>query len=216
LKKAVSREVNIMATEQLRGRSDCYTFDDFCAIVVDGQKADLINGVIHVTSPDNTSAGYLFSWLCTLLFSYTSTRELGRVYGSRVAFRLDKANGPEPDLAVVLTRHYHRIKPGRVEGPPDLAMEIVSPESVERDYDAKRKLYEQHGVPEYWIIDEEERKVTVFRLDGRGKYRVVRPRKGVYHSQVLTGFWLDPRWLWQDPLPNVVHVLQLILGQKST
>ncbi len=59
---------------------------------------------------------------------------------------------------MLFVRHEHadRIHHGRVDGPPDLAIEIVSPESVERDYEKKRKQYQRARVPEYWIIDEEE------------------------------------------------------------
>lgn len=42
-------------------RIGCYTFEDFCALIPTGQKADLIDGVIYMASPDNTDA--LFMWL---------------------------------------------------------------------------------------------------------------------------------------------------------
>ena len=50
-------------------------------------------------------------------------------------------------------------------------------------------------------------------LDARGKYREVAPRKGIFHSQVIDGFWLDPNWLWQDPFPDELETLQLLLGR---
>ena len=108
-----------------------------------------------------------------------------------------------------------RVKRRAVEGPPDLAIEIVSPESVERDYERKRRQYQHFKVPEYWIIDEDERKVTLLRLDARGKYREVAARKGTFHSQVLEGFWLDPNWLWQDPFPDELETLQQLLGNAN-
>ena len=43
-------------------------------------------------------------------------------------------------------------------------MEIVSPESIERDYETKGELYQDAGVEEYWIVDEVEQKVTLLRL----------------------------------------------------
>ena len=89
----------------------------------------------------------------------------------------------------------------------------MSPESVERDYDKKRRQYQRFKIPEYWIIDEHERKVIVLRLDARGKYREVAPRKGIFHSQVIEGFWLDPNWLWQDPFPDELEILQRLLGR---
>jgi len=78
-----------------------YTFEDFCWIIPDGQKADLINGVIYIASPEYTDADALLGWLRTILSIYARRKNLGRVFGSRVAFRLNKWNSPEPDIAFV-------------------------------------------------------------------------------------------------------------------
>jgi Uma2 family endonuclease len=102
-----------------------------------------------------------------------------------------------------------------VEGHPDLAIEIVSPDSVERDYEEKRQKYEEAGVPEYWIVDEVESKVTVLSLDRKGRYRQVRPKGGILYSKVLSGFWIKPQWLWQKPLPDVQEVLAEILAVEK-
>ena len=40
-----------------------FDFDDFCALVKDGQKADLIDGVIYMASPDSWETSLFFSWL---------------------------------------------------------------------------------------------------------------------------------------------------------
>src|SRR5208337_56801 len=63
------------------------TFNEFCFLVKDGEKADLIDGVIYMASPENTDANDLFEWLNSLLYSFVHRRKLGKVYGSRVAFR---------------------------------------------------------------------------------------------------------------------------------
>ncbi len=194
-----------------RNRSGPITYDVFCSMVADGQKADLIDGVIYMASPDNTDAGDLFMWLATLLYDFCEYHDLGKVYGSRVALKLDDKNSPEPDVAVVLKEHLGRVERGHVLGPADLAIEIVSPESVERDYEKKRNLYEKFAVPEYWIIDEELQKVTLLRLGPKG-YKEVRPRKGVLVSHALPGFWLRPEWTWQQPRRRKTDVLAEILA----
>jgi Uma2 family endonuclease len=149
--------------------------------------------------------------LLHILGGFASTRRLGKVYGSRVAFRLDDENSPEPDIAFVEKDRLHLLHTGFVDGPPDLAIEIVSPESIDRDYEVKRLKYQEAGVREYWIIDDMTEKVILLRLNREGEYRQVRPRGGVYHSRVLTGFWFRPEWLWQQPRPQEVEVLQTIL-----
>lgn len=42
------------------------TFDEFCELVEDGQKADLIDGAIYMASPDNTDANLVNGWLFTV------------------------------------------------------------------------------------------------------------------------------------------------------
>jgi Uma2 family endonuclease len=199
----------------LATRTGPHTFDDFCAIIREDQKADLINGVIYMASPENTDANELFMWLGALLSMYARKKKLGKVYGSRVAFKLTDVNAPEPDLAFVHTEHLSRVKRGRVEGPADLAVEIVSPDSVERDYYLKRELYASTGVPEYWIVDEMDQKVTLLRLKDQ-KYHEVRPKKGELHSESLPGFWLRPEWLWQEPRPDEMDIVQQILAQAPS
>lgn len=193
-------------------RSGDFTYEDFCVLVKDGQKADLIDGVIYMASPDNTEANSLFVWLICLLSDFLEIKDLGQVFGSRVAARLAQKSAPEPDIAVVKKEHAHRIKKGGIAGAPDLAIEIVSPESVERDYDKKRKLYQRYKMPEYWIIDEDMKKVTLLRLDSKGKYREIRAQKGILHSQVLPGFWVRVEWLWKATRPKKMDALDQILA----
>lgn len=196
-------------------RIGSFTFDDFCVLVKDGQKADLIDGVIYMASPENLDANDLFVWLIVLISFFVEEKDLGKVYGSRVAFKLDDWNSPEPDIAFVRTQRLQRTRrKGRFDGPPDLAIEIVSPDSVDRDYVTKRAKYEAIGVLEYWIVDEMKQKVTLLRLTSKGEYREVRPRKGILSSQVLLGFWLRPEWLWQDPRPRKRDTVQQILAGK--
>jgi len=191
------------------------TFEDFCFLVKDGQKADLIDGVIYMASPDNTDAFRLSKWLLMLLDDFALERDLGEVFGFRVAFRLDEANAPEPDIGFVCKARLVRVKRGFFDGPPDAAFEIVSPESVERDYQKKRRQYEKFGVHEYWIVDEMDQTVTLLRLNRKGKYQEVRPKDGVYRSDVIEGFRLNPAWLWQTPRPRRATILAELLAASK-
>lgn len=78
----------------------------------------------------------------------------------RVAYRLDGRSGPEPDIGYVGPDKLEHVLPGYVAGAPDVAIEIVSKDSGERDYVTKRAKYEKAGVGEYWIIDPLQEKAT--------------------------------------------------------
>ncbi len=190
---------------------DCVTFDDFCLLVKEGQKADLIDGVIYMASPDNLDGFRLSKWLMGLTDDYVNEKDLGEIFGIRIAFRLDFDQSPEPDIGFVQKSRLHLAKRGYFNGPPDAAFEIVSPESIERDYEKKRHQYEEYGVREYWIIDEMEQLVTLLRLNKRGKFQEVRAKAGIFSSEVIDGFWLDPNWLWQTPRPKKSAILEQLL-----
>src|SRR5262249_13284111 len=190
--------------------------DDFRALVQDGQKADLIDGIIFMASPDNTDANDLNGWLYFIIRGFVDRFQLGKTFISRVACKLDEHNAPEPDIIFVSKRQIRKVLRGRVDGPPGVAIEIVSPGSVDLDYHRKRIQYEKFAVIEYWIIDEVKRKATFLRLGADGKYRAVQPRAGVFHSQVMDGFWLPLKWLWLETRPVCVDALaELIESRKN-
>ncbi|ACC79221.1 protein of unknown function DUF820 [Nostoc punctiforme PCC 73102] len=62
------------------------------------------------------------------------------------------------------------------QSPPLLIVEVVSPESVKRDYRHKRSEYAALEVPEYWIVDPLKAKVSVLLLED-----------GFYEETVFTG-----------------------------
>lgn len=95
-----------------------------------------------------------------------------------------------------------------VEGPPDLAVEVVSPGSGRTDAVVKRDLYAAHGVREYWIVWPAEARIDVFVLEPpKGEATYGTPRTfGVGEpltSALLPGFSLDvARLLQSRPQPT--------------
>ena len=189
------------------------TFSDFLELIREDQKADLLDGVIYLASPENADHNDLLRWLTIVLGQFIEERKLGRLTINKVAYRLSDRTAPEPDLAFVATNRIDRIKPGYVDGPPDLAVEIVSPDSVDRDYEEKRRRYEAAGVLEYWIIDPLESTATFLVREGDAFAEQV-SRKHVYQSRVLEGFEFDTRWLFQRPLPATMPIVRRLLGEE--
>jgi Uma2 family endonuclease len=182
-------------------------------LIREDQKADLLDGVIYLASPENADHNDLLCWLTVVLRLFIEEHKLGRLTINKVAYRLSDRTAPEPDLAFVAANRLDRIKPGYVDGPPDLAVEIVSPDSVERDYEEKRRRYEAAGVLEYWIIDPLESTATFLVREGDAFVERL-SREHVYQSRALPGFELDTRWLWQRPLPATMPIVRRLLGEK--
>jgi len=189
------------------------TVEEFFARVPDGVKADLIDGVIYVSSPDtppNDDIGYLIRYL--LQGFSRRGGGLGKAHGSRVAFALGRYRSPEPDVSFVLTDRLSIIQPTRGVGAPDIAVEIVSADSVDRDYVKKRILYEEAGVREYWIIDPLNRRCTFLLLQDGSFVPAPLRRRRYFFSEVLPGFWLDVQWLLTSPVPDEEECLQRLLA----
>ncbi|WP_243174924.1 Uma2 family endonuclease [Desulfofundulus sp. TPOSR] len=81
------------------------------------------------------------------------------------------------------------IEPQRINGAPDLVVEILSPATAYYDLRKKFKVYERCGVKEYWIVDPEEKSVQVFvPREGRFVLDQEAERTGEISSRVLPGF----------------------------
>ncbi len=197
-----------------RTRSGPYSFADFLELIREDQKADLLDGVICMASPENIDHNDLVSWLGTVLRQFVEERQLGKVTINRVAYRLSPKNAPEPDLAFVKTDRLGIVKPGYVDGPPDVAVEVVSPDSVERDYHEKRSRYEEAGVAEYWIVDVEESRATFLQRGSAGLVEAP-VENHIFASRAIPGLVIDTRWLWQRPLPATLRIVQEMLARAA-
>jgi Uma2 family endonuclease len=197
-----------------RVADDLVTVEEFYQLVPDGQKADLIDGVIYMASPDSLRANELTNFLAWLFKGFVEARRIhGKVVSSRFAFRLGEFHAPEPDVAYVRPERVGLLEEGGMSGGPDIAVEVVSRESRRRDYEDKRQLYEEAGVPEYWIIDPIQKRVEFLVLK-EGRYQLAPLEANrIFRSQALPGFFIDVDWLLADPLPAATGCLEAILGE---
>ncbi|MBY0524308.1 MAG: Uma2 family endonuclease [Gemmataceae bacterium] len=196
-----------------RTSSDLVTVNEFYRLVPDGQKADLLDGVIYMASPDSRPANKIANLIYFLMEGFNAARKFGgEVYASRFAFRLTKYRAPEPDVAFVRKKRLQLLSKREMKGGPDIAVEVVSRDSRKRDYVDKKKIYEAAGVSEYWIIDPLKQRAEFHRLH-KGEYQLVTLDDGhIFQSAVLPGFWMDVNWLLAAELPNSYDCLQQILN----
>ncbi len=89
----------------------------------------------------------------------------GEVFYAPMDVYFDEENVPQPAIVCVAEGSKCVIAEKRLEGVPDLVIEIFSPGTTRQDKITKFKLYEQHGVREYWMADPIEQYVEVYRLE---------------------------------------------------
>jgi Uma2 family endonuclease len=176
-------------------------------------KAELIDGVMIVHSPEKTRHEQEFRFLFVLMNLFAYSQRWGEVLGSMATVHLGTCRKVKPDIVAVREERKHIITEDAIEGTPDLVVEIVSQSTRRYDFGEKRKVYEEAGVPEICLVDFERKEVTVIRKVGQ-RYRSETKSTGVIKSQVLKGFWLQVDWLWQEELPDPMECLQVVLRKS--
>jgi Uma2 family endonuclease len=156
----------------------------------------------------------LVIYLRDLLRAYFVFRPIGKVVGQPFVMRLDAANTyREPDLQVILDTNTGEFTPTAMLGPADICIEVVTPESGDRDYGKKFLEYEKAGVTEYWIIDPIRKAARFSRLDANGIYTDVIPDQGGdFTTPLLPGLKVHVPTLWQDDLPDIVQIVESVRG----
>lgn len=184
------------------------TFEEFVAWVDEDVSAEWDNGGVIFMSPSSTQHQKLVVFLLKLLGFFVENRDLGVILTAPYKMKL-AGYGPEPDIIFVAAEHAARIQESFLDGPADLVVEVVSPESVDRDRGRKFVAYEAAGIPEYWLIDPQREVADFYQLDGDGRYRLMGVGgDGRYHSAVLPGLWIEPAGLWGEKLPAVLPLLR--------
>ncbi len=173
-------------------------------------KAELIDGVMIVHSPEKTRHEDIFGFMFPMMRIFAIQTKQAKVLGSMATVHLGTCRKVKPDIVAVREERKHIVTEDAIEGTPDLVVEIVSHSTRRYDFGEKRKVYEEAGVPEIWLVDFERKELTVIRKVGQ-KYRSETKSTGVVKSQVLKGFWLQVDWLWQEELPDPVECLQVVL-----
>lgn len=147
-------------------RMTTYTVDDIYALP-DGERAELMDGMIYMMPPPNRIHQELVSELNILIGTYIkSHRGECKIYPAPFAVFLNADNHTyvEPDISVICDKN--KLDNRGCNGAPDWIIEIVSPSSRRMDYFKKLFKYQEAGVREYWIIDPEKQMVLTYYFEG--------------------------------------------------
>jgi Uma2 family endonuclease len=160
----------------------------------EGEPVELIKGRFVVSPSPNV----LHQTIVGLLFEILLAA--ARKTGSKAMFApmdviLSDDTILQPDLLYVSKSRRHIIKQ-RVEGPPDLVIEIISGTS-RRDRVEKLDLYAKHGVGEHWIVDPETQLIE-FLVNESGRFVVASPTNDRYQSPRLPEVELQVAEFWRE------------------
>jgi Uma2 family endonuclease len=157
------------------------TVSDLGALPEDGQKYELISGGLYVSRAPHIHHRLIVSNITFAFRSYLENNPIGKIApGPGVIFT--EYDAVISDLVFLTNESYERVisPEGKLTAAPELAIEILSAgaDNVRRDRVVKRKLYGEHGVKEYWIVDVLTLSVEVYRLQGSGLELIETQRVG--------------------------------------
>lgn len=178
------------------------TLDDFERVADEDLKCEYTDGELIVHSPASFQHEDLVLFIGSLLREYVTQHRLGRVCGSNVVMQLSDQRAFCPDVSVLLNHRLDAVRDGRIHGPVDLAVEVISRST--RDYDRGPKLaaYCEGRVPEIWLIDPATKSFEAHVLCS-DQYRRSELTSGTHQPASISGLALDVAWFWRDPLPAV-------------
>ena len=201
-------------TEPRWAQQDQGSYQDYQVLAGETGHAEWVNGEIIAFMPPLVHHQALIAFLMKLVGMFVDLFGTGQLIVAPFELWLTPdGNIREPDLMFIAQDHLDRVMTERINGAPDLIVEIVSDDSMYRDRVDKFDEYEAGGVPEYWIIDNRpgRQRAYFYQLAANGQYLTIPlDESGAYHSRVLPSFWLNVEWLWE--MPNTLPLLLQIIG----
>ncbi|MBI3077971.1 MAG: Uma2 family endonuclease [Deltaproteobacteria bacterium] len=137
-------------------------YGDYCAIPTDGNRYELLDGQVHVTPAPSPMHQRLVLQLARALQDYF--RPPAEVFVSPIDVILTPHDVVQPDLVVVANPA--QVSERGIEGPPLLAIEVLSPATTVYDRTTKSQRYAVLGIPHYWIVDPTTRRLECYRREG--------------------------------------------------
>ena len=154
--------MNVVRKEE--AYKETYTIEDIYALP-EGERAELIDGQIFYLATPSTRHQRIVSKLNQKIANYIDVHGGDcEVFPSPFAVFLnnDDINYVEPDISVICDQS--KLTDKGCNGAPDWIIEIVSPSSKRMDYLIKLFKYRNAGVKEYWIVDSEKDRITVYNF----------------------------------------------------
>jgi Uma2 family endonuclease len=160
---------------QYKRQIKIYTYRDY-ASWPEEERCEIIDGVLYMQAAPSRIHQEILMELSRQIANYLAGKPC-KVYPAPFCVRLpdgdeksdkDIKTVVEPDISIVCDQS--KLDKQGCIGAPDMIIEITSPFSARKDRLQKFYKYEKAGVREYWILEPEEKLVSVFVLGANNKY----------------------------------------------
>ncbi|BBB91713.1 MAG TPA: Uma2 family endonuclease [Methylomusa anaerophila] len=185
---AAESQCNEAALPYEAGTKGRYTYEDYARLPA-GAPYQLIGGeLVMAPSPGKRHQKILLK-LAIAFERFIENNNSGELFIAPRDVYLAAKETYQPDILFIAGERVEISAEDKVNGAPDLVVEILSPSTAYYDLRKKYKVYEKYGVKEYWIVDPEENSVEVYQLsDGKFVPAARAEGTGVVDSVLLPGF----------------------------
>jgi Uma2 family endonuclease len=133
-----------------------------------GVRLELVDGEVAVSPSPVPDHSHAIIMLCRLLGDFVEEHDLGQLHIDTDTI-FGEYDVRRPDLAFYRKSRLHVVGEAAIHSPPDLAIEVLSPSSIQTDRKDKFKLYAAGKVKDYWIVDPKAKTIEAYHLT-RGKF----------------------------------------------
>ena len=168
-----------------------WTYAGYARLPDDGMRYEVIRGELFMSPAPRPLHQVVIRLTSYFLVGFLRVNRLGKTFVSPIDVVLPQQLGDpvQPDIVFIANERLSIVGELKIQGAPDLVMEILSPSNPEYDRTLKYEIYAEAGVPEYWIIDPHERTIKVFALRDGGYEQLGRYGEGeTARSKLSDGF----------------------------
>ena len=169
------------------------TYEDYVKLTPpDSGNFELLNGRIFFMASPKPSHQEISSLLNTYLGIYIISNKLGKLFAAPMDVVFSEHDTFQPDLLFITKERLNIIGENKIEGTPDLVVEILSPSNDTNEMSYKKHIYESTGVKEYWLINVEKQTLTLYKqIDNELRWQKDIQKNEVLKSEVIKDFELD-------------------------
>lgn len=175
------------------------TYEEYARLTPpDSSIYELHDGQI-IKMPTPTPKHQLFSTnLVTEINIFIRPQKLGRVIAAPMDTVFTPNDVLQPDILFLSTDNLHLIGDKKIEGAPDLVVEILSPSNHAKEMAYKKMIYELAGVREYWLVNLENQTITQYEnIEKEFVKRQVLQKTDILQAIVLQGFQINVAHLFE-------------------
>jgi Uma2 family endonuclease len=139
-----------------------YSVADVLTLPADGNRYETVHGELLVTPAPAGLHQLVVMRLIRAIDPYLMAHGLEALLTAPADITFDDDTLVQPDLFVADLREWIAVRQWEAIKTLHLTIEVLSPSTARADRLVKRRLYQEQHIPEYWMVDTDQRQIEVW------------------------------------------------------